>query len=153
MADFLASLEGSGLATWVREAPTVWAYPLVLTLHTFGLGVVVGVNTVVDLRLLGFGRNLPLASLRPSFPIAWWAFALNAITGVLLFITDATHKAHQTVFGVKLGLIALAFVAMLRLRRIVYEAPDGPDEAKGLAVASMLLWIGAIVAGRLMAYL
>ena len=153
MTDFLLWLEGSGRATWVREAPTVWAYPIVLTLHTIGLGIVVGVNAVVDLRLLGFARQLPLGSLRPLFPIGWWAFALNAVTGVLLFITDATNKSHQTIFLIKLGLIALALVAMVRVKRMVYRAPDGPDKATGLAIASMLLWTGAIVAGRLMAYL
>jgi hypothetical protein len=153
VTDFLLWLERSGLATWIREAPTVWAYPIVLTLHTIGLGIVVGVHAVVALRLLGFARHPPLGSLRPLFPIGWWAFALNAVTGVLLFIADASNKAFQTIFLIKLGLIVLALVGMVRIKRIVYQAPDGPERARGVAIASMLLWIGAIVAGRLMAYL
>ncbi len=152
-------LEASALATWARTSPSLWAYPTLLTLHTVGLGIVVGACAVVDLRMLGFAPRMRLSALAPLFPIVWWAFAVNAITGFVLFIADATTKSGQWIFGVKLACIALAIVATLRIRRIVARPgePGAPDatiagSAKALAVVSLLLWTGAIVSGRLMAY-
>ena len=157
MTDLLASIEGSALATWTRESPSIWAYPTILTLHTFGLAIVVGANAVVDFGLLGFAPRIPIPSLRQLFPIMWWAFALNFATGVLLFMADATTKAGQWVFYVKLGLI-VARAARCRGRyrggsrqhdggRVAAREPSRPG------VAVTVAWTGAIVAGRLLAYL
>lgn len=155
----LAWLEASALATWARTSPSLWAYPMLLTLHTVGLGIVVGACAVMDARLLGFAPRMRLSVLAPLFPIVWWAFAVNAVTGFILFIADATTKSHQTVFYVKLVLIALALGATVRIQRGVRRPPDaGPADVpmagdKLLAATSLLLWAGAIAAGRLMAYL
>ena len=153
----LAWLEATALATWTRESPSIWAYPLVLTLHTLGLGIVVGASAVIDLRFLGVARRISIPSLAPLFRIILWAFVLNAVTGVLLFIADATHKAGQTVFYIKLGLIGLALWNTVLARHVVL-GPAQNDAAPSsrhsrLAVVSLLLWFGAITAGRLMAYL
>jgi hypothetical protein len=153
----MAWLEGTALATWVRESPSLWAYPTVLTLHTVGLGIVVGASAVVDLRLLGYAPRIRLGALAPLFPLMASAFALNAATGVMLFIADATTKSTQPVFYVKLTLIFVALWCTFAVRRIVRRgdgAPGPPSPAAPrLAVASLLLWAGAITAGRLMAYL
>jgi hypothetical protein len=149
MAGALVWLEQSALAAWIRESPSIWAYSTILTLHTLGLGIVVGASAVVDLRLLGFARRIPLPTLRPLFAVLWWGFALNAVTGVLLFMSDATHRSQQPVFYVKLGLVALALWIAHILKTIVSR--DG--EARLLAGVSLALWMAAIVAGRLMAYL
>ena len=183
MTSFLAWVEGTGLATWTRESTSIWAYPTILTLHTIGLGIVVGGSAVIDLRLLGFARRIPIPSLTGVFRIVWWAFAVNAVTGVLLFMADATTKSHQPVFYIKLTLIALALWTTTVTRKVVtastpgvggspdlkvgptYEAGSSdlkvgpaceavaPTSGKRVALASLLLWTGAIVAGRLMAYL
>jgi hypothetical protein len=151
-------LESTGLATWTRESGSIWAYPTILTLHTVGLGIVVGASAVIDIVLLGFAPRLPLAALAPLFGVIWWAFALNAITGFILFIADATIKSQQTVFYVKLALIALALWNTALVRRTVFRTPPpsgAPPPARGrlLAIVSLLLWAAAITAGRLMAYL
>jgi hypothetical protein len=155
--EWLAALEQTGLSTWVRESGSIWAYPTILTLHTLGLGVVVGASAALDLRLLGFGRRIPLADFGGLFTGMWWGFALNAVTGVLLFASDATTKGIQQIFYVKLVCIALAVFTMVRLKSAVYGV--GPDRAAitprttRLAVASLIFWAGAITAGRFMAYL
>ena len=152
-------LEATALATWVRESPSLWAYPTVLTLHTAGLGIVVGAAVVVDLRLLGYARRMRVATLEPLFTLMAYAFALNAVTGVLLFIADATTKAKQPVFYVKLTLIFIALWCTFSTRRIVLDNSEStvadtvPAHGARLATASLLLWAGAIAAGRLMAYL
>ena len=161
MTNLTAWLEATALATWVRESPSLWAYPTILTLHTVGLGIVVGASAVVDLRLLGFGRKLRIGGLAPLFPLMAWAFILNALSGVLLFIADATIKSGQWIFYVKLALIFVALWVTFATRRIVLdnplEAQDDHDQipANGtrLALASMVLWAAAITAGRLMAYI
>ena len=152
-------LEATALATWVRESPSLLAYPAVLTLHTAGLGIVVGAAVVVDLRLLGYARRIRVSALEPLFTFMAWAFALNAVTGVLLFIADATTKAKQPVFYVKLTLIFIALWCTFSTRRIVRDNSEStvaetvPAHGARLATASLLLWAGAIAAGRLMAYL
>ena len=148
-------MEASGLATWVRESPSLWAYPAILTLHSIGLAIVVGASVIVDLQLLGRARGLQHTDLSRLFPVIWWAFAVNALTGVLLFAADATRKSSQPIFFVKLGCIGLALAITLRSRSLRSAAAAGAAEAapKVLAVASLVLWFGAIAAGRLMAYL
>ena len=150
MTDLFASIEGSTLAAWVRESPSIWAYATILTLHTVGLAIVVGANVVVDLRLLGWATAIPLTALRAVFPIMWAGFAINFATGVLLFMADATTKSVQTVFYVKLTCITLALIVA---RTISIRLRQQDDRLRAFAIASLFLWAGAIVAGRLMAYL
>lgn len=158
LIDLLAWLEATRLATWTRESPSIWAYPTVLTLHTVGLAIVVGVNAAIDLRLLGVAPRVPLATLTPAFRLIAWGFLLNAVTGLLLLIADATMKMRQPVLYVKLVLIALGLWCTLLARRAMREdrasttSPVSP-RAAAIAMASLLLWAGAITAGRLMAYL
>ena len=158
MTDFAAWLQGSALGVWTRESPSIWAYPTVLTLHTVGLGVLVGANAVVDFRLLGFAPRLPISSLAPLYRFMWAGFAMNAVTGILLFASDAMKKATQPVFYVKLALIAVALVVTAAIRKTMERAPAldadlSPRPGRRLAALSLLLWAGAVAAGRLMAYL
>jgi len=158
---FLAWLSGSAVGGWVSGS--TWGYPSLLFVHTLGLGVLVGLNSAVGLRLLGFAPRIPVAAMQPLFPYMWAGFWLNAVSGSVLFIADAPKKAANPSFLVKLVLIALAVVVMRALKRHTFPAnpsnvsnPSNPDvvtsRARMLAVLSLLLWAGAITAGRLMAY-
>jgi hypothetical protein len=159
VTDFAAWLQDSALGVWTRESPSIWAYPTVLTLHTVGLGVLVGANAVIDFRLLGFAQRLPVPALAPLYRFMWAGFAINAVTGIMLFASDATKKAVQPVFYVKLALIAVALVLTVVIRRTMERGPAlrdtdlSPGPTRRLAALSLLLWAGAITAGRLMAYL
>src|SRR5687767_6943638 len=156
MLDLLASLENAEFASWLRESGSIWAYPAVLTLHTLGLGVLVGASAVIDLRLLGAAPHIPIEPLRRLFPIMWAGFWVNAISGVLLFVTDATTKGTTTVFLSKLGIIVLAVVVLTTIKRLVFGhiplASNPPMSVKALAAASLALWLAAIITGRYMAY-
>ena len=87
----------------------------------------------------------------------WWAFALNFVTGVLLFMSDATTKAGQWVFYVKLALIAVALLVARTESKALVRQGDAvatvPANLRTLALVSLVVWTGAIVAGRLLAYL
>jgi len=153
----LQGLQDSAFSLWVVGSDSLWAYPTILTLHTVGLAVIVGAAFVIDLRVLGVGRDIPLPQMRKAFGVFWTGFAINLASGLVLFAVDAVHKAGQPVFLVKLVLIAMAITITARIRRIAFgktaDATPPPGAARSLAAASLALWAGAIVAGRLMAYL
>ena len=155
---FFAWLQETPFAQWVASDPSLLAYPTILTLHTVGMAIVVGTCVVMDLRLLGIAGDVPLRALAGAPRLVWTGLLINAATGVALFTTDAEHKAMQTVFFVKLALIFLALAVYVRIRTLVFRTPAAfatpiAGEVKALALLSLMLWTGATVAGRLMAYL
>ncbi len=154
MTELLSSLEASAFSTWVRESPSVWAYPTILTLHTLGLGVLVGTNWMIDLRVLGFARAVPLSVLSRAFPIMWAGFWVNALSGVLLFAADPSKAT--VLFMWKLAIIAAGVALIIALKRRLYGGGTAMDAAglgvKAIAVVSLALWIAAIATGRWMAY-
>lgn len=153
MSDFFATIENLPFSTWLRESNSIWAYPTMLTLHTVGLALLVGASAALDLRVLGGGKALALADLRPLFRWMWIGFWINALSGVVLLAADATTKAAAPMFLIKLGLVAVGVVVMSVQRREVF-APSAAvtPTAKSLAIASLTVWFVAIAAGRLMAY-
>ena len=150
MGSILAQLEQSGLATWIRESGVLYGYPLILFLHTLGLSTLVGLNSAIDLRLLGFGSGIPLTSLERTFWLMWAGFALNAATGSLLFISDATKHASNPAFYVKLVFVAAAVVTLGRIWSQVFRSHKS---GRFLAAASLGCWFIVLSAGRLMAYI
>ena len=152
----LTSLEQSAFSMWLLGSNSIWAYPTVLTLHTFGMMVLVGCALMIDLRLLGFGRAIPLQSIDRLFRVMWLAFALNAVTGTMLFVADATKRGTSLIFWVKLALVALGLVTAVLIRRGNFQGAAEPvvigAAARRLAVVSLLAWSAAITAGRLLAY-
>jgi hypothetical protein len=156
MMNLFTWLEGSAFSTWVREAPTIWAFSTILTLHTFGMGVLVGASGLLDLRLLGIGRTLPLGPLRSLYRIMWAGFWLNLTTGSMLFAADATSRGTQALFFVKMVFVVLGVGSMVMIRRQVYASETAPiavnGTTRGLAMLSLASWVLAITAGRLLAY-
>lgn len=151
-------LEQTWLAVWVREGGSIWSYPFILFMHTLGLATLAGVSGSIDLRILGFAPQVPLAPLKRVFPLLWTAFAVTALSGTALLLADATARLTSPVFYIKMIFVALALVIMQLLKTQVLDAPRAderalPGNARMLAVASLLLWIAATTAGRLMAYL
>jgi hypothetical protein len=155
--EFLAWLEATSFGTWVRESSSLWAYPAILFLHTVGLGFLVGTNVAIDLRLLGYASRLPIAPMERFYRIMWLGFGINAASGIALLIADATTKLTNPVFYIKMAFITLAVVNMVVVRRRLFgdpglDAQPVPASGKLLAAVSIVLWAGAITAGRLMAY-
>ena len=149
--------ETSAFFIWLRESPSVWAYPTVLFLHTAGLAFTAGATIVINLRLLGAGRRLPLAPFARFFTPIWFGFWLTTISGIVMLGSDLDAKLTNRLFAPKMLFVACAVVLMVVMRRRVFAAaaPDQtrvPASARVLAVASLACWIGAIAAGRFMAY-
>ena len=154
---FFMLLEQSGISVWVRESPSLLAFPTVISLHAVGMGLVAGGNAAMDLRILGFAQGIPISSLERFVPVIRFGFWLNAISGLLLLLAYPTKALTNPVFYLKLLFIALALVDTLLIRKqIIYKAvaPDASVATKGkiLAAVSLALWAGAIISGRLLAY-
>ena len=158
MHDFLDKVEATGIATWVRESPSILAFTTVLSLHAMGLAIVAGLNVVVALRLLGAVKALPLVSLRGLFPAMWVGFWINVFSGVLLLMADANNMLVLTIFYFKMGFIVLGALNLRYMQKKVFTnepmlasgIPDG--QALATAWLSILFWGGALVCGRLTAY-
>jgi len=153
----LAWLESTSIAVWLGESPSVWAMPTVLTLHTTGMAVLVGASWLLDLRLLGLNKNVPLSNYRWVFSAVAIGLLVNLITGVLLFMKNATSWGTAFPFLVKMLFVVASTATILPIRKYVLNSSVGRDEVTSnlrlLAIASIVAWSAAVTAGRLLAYL
>jgi hypothetical protein len=149
----LSWLETTQLAVWLGESPSVWAFPTILTLHTMGLALLVGASWVLDLRLLGISRTVPLSAFRWIFPVVTVGLVVNVVTGVLLFIKNATVWGTSLPFLVKMSLVAASVATLVPIRAHVLRGDATGSRVRFWAIASILAWSAAVTAGRLLAYL
>lgn len=151
-------LEGTPVAIWVGES--LWGYPIMLGLHVVGLAIVVGIFVMRDLRLVGLFPGISYASLDSLRKLGWTGFVTNAISGCFLFSSQAVHFSTSTPFLLKISMIFLAAICAAVIQNKMRDESaswDGTGAVAGsvrvLAVVSIGLWMGAIIAGRLTAYL
>src|SRR5215831_19368096 len=155
ISTFLASLESSGIANRIRDS--LYIFPLIEATHVVGLSMVFGTIAIIDLRLLG------VASTRRSFrrmasdilKWTWAAFLVTAVTGSLMFITNAGVYYHNFFFRTKMVMLALAGINMLVFElsagRTIHrwdKAPSAPMMGRAMAVLSLVIWITIIFLGR-----
>jgi hypothetical protein len=150
----LQALEGAGFAQYFRSAR--WGYAALNAGHILGFALLVGAIVPLDLRLLGFWRSVERASLvRVLVPTAAAGLALAVIAGLLLFSVRAGEYADLAVFRVKLALILAgviaALLAHLRHGFLLQVASDAT--LRRHALLSMVCWLGALVCGRLIAFM
>jgi hypothetical protein len=158
----LGALEGSGLGRAMRE--WLWLYPSVEVVHLVGIALLFGSIAVLDLRLLGMSRNIPVRTLaRHVLPWTAGSFLLIVPSGLLMFTAHATEFIQSNVFVLKMllilaaGLNAALFHAVTFRTADVWDAEEmrklpPPPSARASAAISLLLWIAVIACGRLLAY-
>jgi hypothetical protein len=156
---FLKSLEASGLATGIRDS--LWLFPLIESTHVIGLALVFGTILIIDLRLLGIASTQRSFKRMASDILKWtWAaFALTALTGALMFITNSLVYYHNFFFRTKMLLLLLSGINMLIFEltagRTIHnwdKAPSAPSAGKAVAAVSLVMWISIIVMGRLIGF-
>ena len=154
---FFTGVEASWLSVWVREAESLLAFPAIIALHAIGMGLLVGANIAMDLRVLGFSPRIPLSVLDALFPVMTIGFWVNAASGVLLLLAYPVKALTNPLFYAKLTLIGLALAAA----RSIWKRIPGDQKAAGkplapklkmLAGFSLAMWAAAIAAGRFLAY-
>jgi hypothetical protein len=155
----LKALEASGLATKIRDS--VFLFPMIESTHVIGLALVFGTIAIIDLRLLGIASTQRSFQRMASDILKWtWAaFALTALTGSLMFITNASVYYHNFYFRTKMLLLALTGINMLFFEltagRTIHkwdQAPSAPRAGKAVAALSLAMWIGIICVGRLIGF-
>ncbi len=151
-------LEDTSAAIWVGES--LWGYPIMLGLHIVGLAMVVGLFVMRDLRLLGFFSNISYQSTYDFTKLGWFGFFINAISGCFLFTSQASYFITHMPFLLKITMILMAALLAVFIQKRTQEFSADWDNGllkigkiKILAFFSIFLWAGAIIAGRLIAYL
>jgi hypothetical protein len=156
MMAILASIEQTALGVWVRESPSLLAFPFILWLHTLGLAMLAGLNVGLAVWLLG-RRTVPSFDLNGLYRVMWLGFAINALSGAALLAAYPAKALTNWVFFVKLALVGAAIWALQRTKSEIAvvagtEAREVSARARRLALLSLFLWAGTILAGRLLAY-
>jgi hypothetical protein len=149
---------GTALGSFTREIP--WAFPVFEILHFIGLCTMMGALLVVDLRVLGFGRNqVPIGAVLSFVPVAVVGFLVNLLTGAAFFCSDPGNYWFNPAFKWKMGLVvfgglnALAFEFLERRRLAGLAADvDAGGVAKAIAALSIVTWLAVMVLGRILPY-
>lgn len=158
MAELAAWLEASALARLLRAG--VWLYPLVNVAHVVGVALLLGAVTVLDLRLAGLWRSVPLRAIaHPTVRVAAGGFGLAAASGAALLSVHARDYLANPMLYLKFSAIALAGINALAVHRSpAWTRPDHDGRqasARRLAMAgigSLACWLVAVTAGRMIAY-
>lgn len=158
----LGALEASGLAQAMRQ--WLWLYPSVEVVHLVGIGLLFGSIVVLDLRLLGISRQIPVRVLaRHVLPWTAASFLLIIPSGLLMFLAHASEFVESEVFILKMLLIMAAGLNAVLFHTITFRTADvwdteemrrlaPPPSARLAGALSVLLWISVIACGRLLAY-
>lgn len=149
------TIEQTALSRWIRYSPSIFGFYFILLCHTIGLSLLVGANAVVDLRILGVASGLPLKPMKQLFGFMWAGLAINVTTGLLLLTGYPTKALTDLDFYVKISFITLAVLTMRKIYVRVFSDPslsevDMISKGKTMATLSLVLWIGAISAGRML---
>ncbi|MDP3173552.1 MAG: hypothetical protein Q8M88_03865 [Phenylobacterium sp.] len=152
-----AVLEGSALGVWARGS--TFGYPLVNVVHLLGMVFLLGSACLLDLRIAGAFRALPLAALaRILIPAAAVGLLLLVLSGFVMFSADAGPLLGSTTFRWKVALIVLALSNVLAFH-LIWGFPN--DDQRGMrssigrrvmALLSVAMWLGVATLGRLIAY-
>jgi hypothetical protein len=156
---FCQWLEQTSVGTAIRES--LWLFPVIETVHIFGIILLVGGTSILDLRLMGLTfRDEPVSKLAGRFlPWAWAGFIIQVVTGLLMFASEATKMYINTAFQVKMLMIVAAGVNAFVFHSLAYQSvgkwdkdPVAPKSARVAGLISILFWFGIVAAGRWIAY-
>jgi hypothetical protein len=153
--DLLLWLEETAFSTWMRESGPAFFSTLVL--HSVAMGFVVGVHVATNLRILGAAPRIPLSLMSRFFPVLWVNLVVVSLSGALLLVAYPTKALTNPVFYLKLAaVVAALFITRSFMKGVLQDPPPDARRAgrrdRMLAALSLLLWAGAVTAGRLLAY-
>src|SRR5262245_15786738 len=117
------TIEESGISTWIRDSPSIFAFWFILSFHALGMGLLVGASFLIDVRILGVAKALPLAPLKRLYPILWVGFWIQVVSGLLLLTAYPTKSLMNPDFYIKLTLIAFGVAVMMMLKKRVFMDP------------------------------
>jgi hypothetical protein len=143
-------IEDSALGVWVAES--TWGFPISLTLHALGMGLLAGGNLAIALRLLGAAPAIPLVGLLRLYPLLWGSAVLSLMSGVMLLSAYPAKALTNSVFYFKLSLIATGLWLLAKpVRQLLQQGVDTAVQRR-YGAAMLLIWLATITAGRFLAY-
>jgi hypothetical protein len=151
-------LEETAVSVWIREYPGLLGFPFILFLHTLGLAMIAGVSIAIDIWLLRNPTLVDGARMKGLIRTMWLGFGINTVSGVALLAAYPAKALTNPVFYAKLLLVAVGVYGVASIKRELfpagYAAPGAAvtAAARHWATASIVVWLGAIVTGRLLAY-
>jgi hypothetical protein len=155
MTDVFEWLEASQVAVYIRQSPLL--FPVIEIFHIIGFIFLAGSAFLFDLRLLGVSKKIPVKDMA-AHVLPWSRRSLLIVipSGLLLFISQAKSLSTNSVFGLKLILVALALANAGIFHRYTFpklsDAGAIPVSARAAAIISLGLWMSVITCGRLIAY-
>jgi hypothetical protein len=158
MQDFAAWLEATSISKTLFDI--TWLWPLCECLHFLGLSVLIGGAGLLDLRLLGVFRGIPIRDIKSFMPFAIAGFVVNVVTGVLFIVMQAHLYLTGAIWWFKMGFVALAGInAMWFETRLGHEAlaldpnADTTRAMKTIGGLSLVSWFAVLYCGRMLPYL
>lgn len=149
-------------STWVNNLVIgyAWTWPTLETLHFVGLCLLIGALLIMDLRLIGFEKAIPMSAVHGLMPVAVVGFVINAGTGVLFCFGDPHRYFINISFQLKMLFVVLAGLNFLLYwlkvePQLLRAGPNSPTPllAKAVGSASLIFWFGILAFGRLIPYL
>ncbi len=154
----LTWLEGTAYSEWIVAGLLGW--PLMLSMHAFGLAAIVGIMFALNLRMLGYFKPIPYTGLSALMLYGWVGIAVNAFSGLSLFMAQATFYVTSVPFLFKITFVILGIANLHVTQRVLRSEAESWQETGVvsrtgtlLAVSSIAFWTLAMVFGRLIAYL
>lgn len=155
--EWLQALQDWQVAAWLRRS--IYVYPLLNAAHIFALTLLIGGILPADLRILGLLRSVAIAPfVRLMTSIAAFGLVLAIATGFLLFSVQPMEYAFNAAFLAKITLVVVGIVLALAVRssaswRLLLAEGKPGSGLRATALASIVIWIAALLAGRWIAFL
>jgi hypothetical protein len=158
MDAFVAWIQTTALSQGI--VARTWLWPAAETVHFIGLGLVLGIAGLFDLRLMGLFRRASVAAVAALMPFAFAGFAMNLATGLIFLIGHPEQYAHNLAWWLKVVCLALAglnaFVFEVSAGKEAMTVPAGgdtPRAAKIIGAVSLLSWCGVLFWGRMLPFI
>jgi len=136
-----------------------WGWPICESLHFIGLSLLIGTIGMFDMRLLGIAKRIPISALHRLIPWGIGGYILNIITGSMFLVTAPDQYLYNSAFHLKMLFMAVAglnvltfYSAVFRKVNVLGAGADAPLAAKWIGGASLFLWTGVIIFGRLLTF-
>jgi len=152
MEDFLFMLEDSALGLLISSS--IWGYPIALSLHALGMGVLVGISVMLALRVMGFVQAIPTSAILPYWRLAIAGFIVNLLSGTALFMGSASSLASNWAFFAKFGCLIVSLILTRRLVQVSFRTTeDTTKDNRVLAIGTLAAWAATIIFGRIIGYI
>lgn len=151
---FFKWCDATAIGAYIRSSTTI--FPVIEVIHLFGLTILLGTLTIIDLRILGVGmRRQSIPTIVKNLgPLTVWACIITIVTGILLFLSEALKCYDNQAFPWKMWLVLAGLLLyVLFQRRMTKGAQVGTAQMKIVAVLSLVFWYGVALAGRAIAFI